>query len=57
MDAALKANTSLAALNMIQGLIMNIGLGIMAVMAGFEAAATLGENIQVGRFTRIAVGE
>lgn len=39
VDAALKANTSLAALNMIQGLIMNIGLGIMAVMAGFEAAA------------------
>ena len=39
VDAALKANTSLAALNLIQGLIMNIGLGIMAVMAGFEAAA------------------
>lgn len=39
VDAALKANTSLAVLNLIQGLIMNIGLGIMAVMAGFEAAA------------------
>lgn len=39
VEAALKANTSLAALNLIQGLIMNIGLGIMAVMAGFEAAA------------------
>ena len=39
VDAALKANTSLAALNLIQGLIMTIGLGIMAVMAGFEAAA------------------
>ena len=39
VDAALKANTSLAALNLIQGLIMNIGLGLMAVMAGFEAAA------------------
>lgn len=37
--ASLKANTSLAALNLIQGLIMNVGLGIMAVMAGFEAAA------------------
>ena len=39
VDAALKANTSLATLNMVQGLIMNLGLGIMAVMAGFEAAA------------------
>ena len=37
--ASLKANTSLATLNLIQGLIMNVGLGIMAVMAGFEAAA------------------
>lgn len=38
-DAALRANSSLALLNMIQGLIMNVGLGVMAVMAGFEAAA------------------
>ncbi|NBW06986.1 MAG: ABC transporter ATP-binding protein/permease [Caulobacteraceae bacterium] len=37
--AALKANTSLALLNGVQGLIMNLGLGVMAVMAGFEAAA------------------
>lgn len=37
--ASLKANTSLATLNMVQGLVMNIGLGVMAVMAGFEAAA------------------
>jgi ATP-binding cassette subfamily B protein len=37
--AALKANSSLALLNIVQGLIMNIGLGVMAVMAGFEAAA------------------
>ena len=37
--AALKANTSLALLNGIQVLIMNIGLGVMAVLAGFEAAA------------------
>jgi ABC-type transport system involved in Fe-S cluster assembly fused permease/ATPase subunit len=37
--AALKANTSLAMLNGVQGLIMNLGLGVMAVMAGFEAAA------------------
>ncbi|WP_426039207.1 ABCB family ABC transporter ATP-binding protein/permease [Brevundimonas sp. DC300-4] len=38
-DAALKANSSLALLNAVQALIMNIGLGVMAVMAGFEAAA------------------
>ncbi|MFJ6024583.1 ABCB family ABC transporter ATP-binding protein/permease [Brevundimonas sp. NPDC092305] len=37
--AALKANSSLALLNVIQAVIMNIGLGVMAVMAGFEAAA------------------
>ena len=37
--AALKANTSLALLNGIQALIMNLGLGVMAVMAGLEAAA------------------
>ena len=39
VQASLKANTSLATLNMVQGLVMNIGLGVMAVMAGFEAAA------------------
>jgi ABC-type transport system involved in Fe-S cluster assembly fused permease/ATPase subunit len=38
-DAAIKANSSLALLNATQSLIMNLGLGIMAVMAGFEAAA------------------
>jgi ATP-binding cassette subfamily B protein len=37
--AALKANSSLALLNIIQAVIMNVGLGVMAVMAGFEAAA------------------
>ncbi len=37
--ASLKANASLAALNMIQALIMNLGLGVLAVLAGFEAAA------------------
>ncbi|GAA0634202.1 ABC transporter ATP-binding protein/permease [Brevundimonas lenta] len=37
--AALKANSSLALLNIVQAVIMNIGLGVMAVMAGFEAAA------------------
>lgn len=39
MKASLKANNSLAALNLIQALIMNVGLGAMAVMAGYEAAA------------------
>jgi ABC-type transport system involved in Fe-S cluster assembly fused permease/ATPase subunit len=38
-EASLKANTSLNLLNGMQGLIMNVGLGVMAVMAGFEAAA------------------
>lgn len=37
--ASLKANASLAALNMMQAVIMNVGLGVLAVMAGFEAAA------------------
>lgn len=37
--ASLKANSSLAALNMMQAVIMNLGLGVLAVMAGFEAAA------------------
>jgi ABC-type transport system involved in Fe-S cluster assembly fused permease/ATPase subunit len=37
--AALKANSSLVLLNVIQSGIMNLGLGVMAVMAGFEAAA------------------
>ncbi len=37
--AALKANASLAMLNIVQALVMNLGLGVMAVMAGFEAAA------------------
>ena len=39
VQASLKANTSLATLNMVQALVMNLGLGVMAVMAGFEAAA------------------
>lgn len=38
-QASLKANTSLNLLNGMQALIMNLGLGVMAVMAGFEAAA------------------
>jgi ATP-binding cassette subfamily B protein len=37
-NAAVKANTSLVLLNVIQAGIMSLGLGIMAVLAGFEAA-------------------
>ena len=37
--ASVKSNTSLALLNMAQALVQNIGLGVMAVLAGFEAAA------------------
>ena len=38
-EAAVRANTSLAVLNAVQGLIMSAGLGIMAVLAGLEAMA------------------
>src|SRR5690606_35805666 len=38
-DAAVKANNSLAILNAGQTLVMNIGLGVMAVLAGMEAMA------------------
>ncbi|MBX3476489.1 MAG: ABC transporter ATP-binding protein/permease [Brevundimonas sp.] len=38
-EAALKANASLALLNALQAAIMNLGLGVMAVMAGYEALA------------------
>jgi ATP-binding cassette subfamily B protein len=37
--ASIQANTSLALLNGVQGLVMNIGLGVMAVLAGVEAMA------------------
>ena len=37
--ASEKANTSLAILNMVQGAVMSGGLGVMAVLAGFEVAA------------------
>ncbi|MCW0045328.1 ABC transporter ATP-binding protein/permease [Brevundimonas sp. BT-123] len=37
-EASLKANSSLNMLNGMQALVMNLGLGVMAVMAGFEAA-------------------
>ncbi len=36
--AAVKANTSLVYLNIVQAGIMNLGLAVMAVLAGFEAA-------------------
>jgi ATP-binding cassette subfamily B protein len=37
--ASIKANNSLALLNIAQGAIQSIGLGIMAILAGMEAAA------------------
>jgi ATP-binding cassette subfamily B protein len=37
--ASEKANTSLALLNMVQAAVMSAGLGVMAVLAGFEVAA------------------
>ena len=38
-QASIKANTSLAVLNGVQALVMNLGLGVMAVLAGHEAMA------------------
>jgi ABC-type transport system involved in Fe-S cluster assembly fused permease/ATPase subunit len=38
-QASEKANTSLALLNMVQAAVMSAGLGVMAVLAGFEVAA------------------
>lgn len=38
-NASIKANSSLAVLNGVQALVMNIGLGVMAVLAGHEALA------------------
>ncbi len=38
-QASIKANTSLAVLNGVQALVMNLGLGVMAVLAGREAMA------------------
>ena len=38
-EAALKANASLVLLNVMQAAVMNLGLGVMAVMAGSEALA------------------
>jgi ATP-binding cassette subfamily B protein len=36
--ASVKANTSLALLNMAQGAVQSVGLGVMALLAGWEAA-------------------
>jgi ATP-binding cassette subfamily B protein len=38
-EASNQANTSLALLNIIQSAIMSLGLGVMAILAGMEAAA------------------
>ena len=38
-DAAVKSNNSLASLNAGQTLVMNLGLGVMALLAGMEAMA------------------
>ncbi|HEX8569703.1 MAG TPA: ABC transporter ATP-binding protein/permease [Caulobacteraceae bacterium] len=38
-DAAVKANASLVLLNVVQALVMSVGLATMAVLAGLEAAA------------------
>ena len=38
-DAAVKANASLVLLNVVQALVMSVGLAVMAVLAGVEAAA------------------
>jgi ATP-binding cassette, subfamily B, heavy metal transporter len=37
--AAVRSNTSLVLLNIIQAAVMSVGLAVMAVLAGFEAAA------------------
>jgi ATP-binding cassette subfamily B protein len=37
--AAVKANRSLVMLNLIQALIMNLGMGVIAILAGLEAAS------------------
>jgi ABC-type transport system involved in Fe-S cluster assembly fused permease/ATPase subunit len=37
-NAAVKSNTSLVLLNIVQAAVMNLGLGVMALLAGLEAA-------------------
>lgn len=38
-QAAVRSNTSLVVLNVLQSAIMSVGLAVMAILAGFEAAA------------------
>jgi ATP-binding cassette subfamily B protein len=38
-EASVRSNSSLALLNAVQSAIMSLGLAVMAVLAGYEAAA------------------
>jgi NitT/TauT family transport system ATP-binding protein len=51
-QAAVKANTSLVMLNVVQAAIMSLGLAAMAVMAGMDAAAG---KIEVGAITAVTL--
>jgi ATP-binding cassette subfamily B protein len=51
-QAAVKANTSLVMLNVVQAAIMSLGLVVMAVMAGMDAAAG---KIEVGAITAVTL--
>lgn len=51
-QAAVKANTSLVMLNVVQAAVMSIGLAAMAVMAGMDAAAG---KIEVGAITAVTL--
>ena len=51
-EAAVKANTSLVMLNVVQAAIMSLGLAAMAVMAGMDAAAG---RIEVGAITTVTL--
>jgi ABC-type transport system involved in Fe-S cluster assembly fused permease/ATPase subunit len=51
-DAAVKANTSLVMLNIVQAAIMSAGLAAMALMAGLDAASG---KIEVGAITAVTL--
>jgi ATP-binding cassette subfamily B protein len=51
-QAAVKANTSLVMLNIVQAAIMSAGLAVMAVMAGLDASAG---RIEVGAITAVTL--
>jgi len=51
-EAAVKANTSLVMLNVVQAAIMSVGLVAMAVMAGMDAVAG---KIEVGAITAVTL--